>query len=384
MPTTETPIQFRDFPGHAISPVGRIGLDTPRGLRRTRRDPLRVGLLIPLCGPAGLWGPSCQCSAELAAAEINRDGGILGREVELVLADAGGDPADVAREVGDLVDDGEIDAVVGMHISAVRLALVKALRARIPYVYTPLYEGGERRLGVFATGETPDQQLRPAIAWLGERKRARRWYLIGNDYVWPRVSHRAAKKFIAAAGGIVVGESYVPYGSENHASELEAIRAAKPDAVLISLVGGDAVTFNRSFAKAGLAKTMLRLSCAIEENTLMGIGADNTENLFSSSGYFANLNTPENEAFFDRYQGTFGTRAPVPNALGESCYEGMRFYRQLARQAGATTVSAMAEASKAVTWRGARGEITARNHRVAMRIYLAQADGIDFRVIRQF
>ena len=98
MLTTETPIQFRDFPGHALPPVGRIGLDTPRGLRRTRRDPLRVGLLIPLCGPAGLWGPSCQCSAELAAAEINRDGGILGREVELVLADAAyGGPWDRPR-----------------------------------------------------------------------------------------------------------------------------------------------------------------------------------------------------------------------------------------------------------------------------------------------
>ena len=301
-----------------------------------------------------------------------------------MVADAGGDPVDIARDVGDMVDDGEIDAVVGMHISAVRLALVKALKARIPYVYTPLYEGGERRRGVFATGETPDQQLRPAIAWLSEQKRARRWYLIGNDYVWPHVSHRAAKRFIAAAGGTVVGESYVPYGDDDHAAELETIRAAKPDAVLLSLVGGDAVTFNRSFAKAGLAKSMLRLSCAIEENTLLGIGADNTENLYSSSGYFANLDTPENAVFFDRYHATFGSRAPVPNALGESCYEGMRFYRQLARQAGGTTVSAMAEAAKAVTWRGARGKITAKNHRVAMRIYLAQADGIDFRVIRQF
>ena len=276
---------------------------------RSRSDRLRIAFLIPLSGPAGLWGPSCQTSAMLASQEVNAAGGILGREIELVFTDAGADPDLVAEDTLDLIAENRAEAVIGMHISAVRVALVRALRGRLPYVYTPVYEGGERSPGLFMVGETPARQLKPAIHWLAEHRQARRWYLIGNDYVWPHVSHRAARRYVKETGGEVVGVDYVPFGCEDHEMYLARIRKARPDVVLVSMVGTDCVTFNRAFASAGLARHMLRLSVASEENTLFGIGARHAENFYFTAGYLAVLDTPANQAFLDRYHAAFGARS---------------------------------------------------------------------------
>ena len=118
-------------------------------------------------------------------------------------------------------------------------------------------------IGIMAIGETPRSQSRPAINWLAEAKKASRWYLIGSDYVWPWQSHRAVKKYVTETGGVVVSEEFVPVGEDNHEAHLARIRAAKPDVVLISLIGTDSVTFNRAFAECGLAATTLRLAGAI-------------------------------------------------------------------------------------------------------------------------
>lgn len=348
------------------------------------RRAIRVGLLIPLSGSAGIWGPSCEASARMAATEINDAGGILGRPVELVAIDAGGTPREVAGVVGPLVDEGALDAIMGTHISSIRNALTRTVRGRIPYFYTTLYEGGERSPGVFVTGETPEQQLRPAIHWLAEHRRARRWYLVGNDYVWPRLSHRSARRFIAEMRGCVVGESFLPLGCEDFEAVLADIAATAPDAVLMSLVGNDAVAFNRDFAAARLGGRMLRLSAAVEENALFGIGADNTENLYSVAGYFASLRTRENMAFLERYRGRFGEAAPMPSGNTQSCYEGLLLFQRLASQAGSVEVGPMHRLASRVSWSGARGENWLRETGVAMNIYLAQAEGLDFRVLQHF
>lgn len=359
-------------------------LDTTMFRTPRRSDRLRVALLVPLSGPAGLWGPSCQTSALLAAREINAAGGVLGREMELIFSDAGRDPETVADETLDLVIEDGAEAVIGMHISAVRLALVRALRGRVPYVYTPVYEGGEQAPGVFLVGETPSLQLKPSIHWLAEQRHAQRWYLIGNDYVWPRVSHRAARRYVAASGGSIVGEDYVPFGCDDYEAALDKIRAARPDAVLVSMVGNDCITFNRAFADSGLAKHILRLSAATEENTLLGIGAEGAENLFFAAGYLAGLKTPENAAFLDQYYAAFGADAPVPNTIGESCYEGVRLYGELVGRAASLGVGALGRASEGLSYLGARGRTRMRGRHLRTDIYLAEADGLDFRILQHF
>src|SRR6476469_4239812 len=104
-------------PPRGVLSQNHDGLDISLARTRSRSDRLRIAFLIPLSGPAGLWGPSCQTSAMLASQEVNAAGGILGREIELVFTDAGADPDLVAEDTLTLIAENRAEAVIGMHIS---------------------------------------------------------------------------------------------------------------------------------------------------------------------------------------------------------------------------------------------------------------------------
>ena len=334
-----------------------------------------VGLLVPINGSAGIWGPSSIACAQLAQAEINAAGGLLERQLRLRIVDSSDEALEVGRVTAELMHSGAIDAIVGMHTSQVRQRVLHDVARQIPYVYTPLYEGGERTPGVFALGETPEQQLRPAIDYLAERFRARRWMFVGNDYVWPRVSHKLAARYVRDRGGEVLADRYRPFGADDYAELIDEIRRLKPHAILLSLVGQDAVQFNRAFGACGLARDVFRLSCAIEENGLLAIGADNTEGLFASSGYFASLDNDANMAFKERYYNHFGQRAPTLNALGQSTYEGVHFMAALARRAADENAQLLGHLAEPLAFRSVRGISYLGNERCAHPSYLAEAGG---------
>jgi urea transport system substrate-binding protein len=343
------------------------------------RSAFRVALAIPMCGSAGLWAPSCIAAAQLAVEELNRGQGIRGRPVELIMIDSAVEaPAPVEALVHALIELGAIDAIVGMHISAIRQRLAKIVQARVPYVYTPLYEGGERTPGIFAIGETPPEQIGPALERLQGRFRPRRWAMIGNDYVWPRTSHAYARQHLRALGAELVHERYLPFGLGAMEDEVEALAASRADALLLSLVGQDAVEFNRAFGAAGLDSRMIRLCCAVEENGLLAIGAENLKRLFSAAAYFGALATDANAAFREAYHSHHGDHAPMLNALGQSTYEGLHFLRALLAAGtedwrGWSGPQAGRIAHRSARWQGAEG----RRDRP---IYLARAEGLMFHI----
>jgi len=342
-----------------------------------------VGLLIPLHGSAGIYGPSCKLCAEMAAAEINVDGGVLGRPVRLRLVDASGPPPAVAREIGGLVDAGAIDAVVGWHISAVRTAVAPRIAGRVPYVYTALYEGGERSPGVFVVGETPTHQLLPAMQWLRREHGVRRWSIVGNDYVWPRGTAAAARRFAPLCDGEIRDEVFVPLGTSGFDAVVRRVAERRADAVLMLLVGQDAVEFNRAFARAGLHDSCRRLSTLIEENTLLASGADGTLGICATAAYFESLVTPESLDFGARYARRYGADAPTLNSPAESCYEGMLLLAALARRARAIGVPALRRVADSVSYGGPRGEVHMRDQHLDQRVYLAEADALDFAVVTE-
>jgi hypothetical protein len=154
------------------------------------------------------------------------------------------------------------------------------------------------------------------------RYRPRRWYLVGNDYSWPRRCHQVARSRLTEGGAEVVGERYVGLGEHRFEAIVEDIREKQADAVLISLIGGESVYLCRAFGAAGLASKVLRLSVCIEENAILGMGSNNTDGMFVAAGYFANLDSDVNGGFKERYRAHFGDRAPMLNSLAQSVYEG--------------------------------------------------------------
>ena len=348
---------------------------------RTSHRELNIGLCVPLGGLTGIWGPSAMASAKLAVAELNRASGIGGRTCRLLAVNADDDAPNLESVLVDLVQSGEVDALVGMHTSHVRQRILSAIGGEIPFVYTPLYEGGECTPGVFAIGDTPARQLQPAIAWLARHERPRRWAFLGNDYVWPHVSNRLARDYVAQSGAVVVSEAYVPLHTTDFSEQLEAIERSGADAVLLSLVGEDAIAFNRSFGELRLGRAALRLSCAIEENELLAIGAPHTERLYVASSYFAALTTDANIAFKERYHQHFGDRAPTLNSLGQSTYEGVHFLASLFER-GLLEPSQWQQARRApLAYRSAREAVYDGDGINLAPIYMAVAEGHVFRVI---
>ena len=191
--------------------------------------------------------------------------------------------------------------MVGWHISAVRTAVAPRIAGRVPYVYTALYEGGERSPGVFLVGETPVAQLLPAMQWLRREHGVRRWCIVGNDYVWPRGTAAAARRYAPLCDARSATRCSSRWARSAFDDVVRRVEQRRADAVLMLLVGQDAVEFNRAFARAGLHDGCRRLSTLIEENTLLASGADSTRGICATAAYFESLVTPESLDFGARY-----------------------------------------------------------------------------------
>jgi urea transport system substrate-binding protein len=345
----------------------------------------KIGLLIPLSGPASLFGPSDRACAELGAEEINRNGGILGRPISIIPTDAGGAPADTARSVIRLMLQEKVELFIGSHDGATRDAVITAIKGKTPFVFCPVSEGGVCARNVYCLGETPEQQAGPAIRWLVNERKTKRYYLVGDDYVWPRKTSAKAKEIILKNEGTVIAEEYVPFGAPNKFEELVTrIKSAKPDAVLSTLVGSDNVNFNRTFAGFGLDKDIVRFAFLLEENTLNGIGADSSNNLFSCMGYFANDPSAENTKFKAAYFAKFGAGAPQLSTLGVDLYAGVNCAKALVEKAGGTDASACMAASEGLRFVTASGPATMHGRQVDKTMFLAHCKGADFEVIETF
>ncbi|MDF5754452.1 substrate-binding domain-containing protein [Spongiactinospora sp. TRM90649] len=346
-----------------------------------RTDAFRIALVAPVSGVLGMLGPSVINCASLAATEVNDRGGLLGKPIELVLVDGGRSPAEVALEVSGLVKADAVQAVVGTHASDVRLAVERALGGAAPYVYTPPYEGGSRTPGVYFMGEPASRQVGPGVDWLITHRRARRWVLLGNDYVWPRLVHVSAREHLLSRSALVVGERLVPCGAgeTEMARIVELLAGLRPDAVLLNLIGSDLVAFNRAFTAAGLR--CARLCGALEEHGLLAVGGDSTGELYATMGFFESVPTDAGLAFGERYVRRFGVDAPMLSAHGHGGYEGVLMMSALVARAGAAAVPAIEAVADGTVISTGRGQLTLNARHVRQRIYVGRANGLEFDVL---
>jgi ABC-type branched-subunit amino acid transport system substrate-binding protein len=344
------------------------------------RDTWRVAMVIPMRGPAGLFGPSCEAIAELAAHELNADGGVGGREVQLEVVDGGAPPPVVAAQLDELIGAGRVHAVTGWHISSVRNALAPVVADRVPYAYPALYEGGESRPGIYCCGETPRLQIAPALAWLRDQLGASRWFVVGDDYVWPRRSSAAVLRFARELELHIAGAEFTKLGGDVRRL-VDRVEAADCDGVLMLLVGQDAVEFNRCFASRGLHERLIRFSPLMEENMLMASGSSATTNLFVSAAYFRSMVNPNALDLVGRYLHRHGPDAPPLNNAAESCYEGMHTLAMLIRRAGTTRLTDLNAALEGAAYHGPRGTIEFHGQQAVQSVHLAVANGYDFDVI---
>jgi ABC-type branched-subunit amino acid transport system substrate-binding protein len=337
--------------------------------------------MVSRTGPGGLWAFSSEACAMLASAEINAAGGVLDRPVELVISDAGATASVAEASARDLVEVDGVHAIIGRHPSDVRPAIATGIGGRVPYIYTSNYEGGEAARNVLPIGSTDEQLLGHAIPLLMERRQVRRFFFLGNDYVWPRHAAAAAGRIVKAHGGLLVGMNFLPFGRDQDEC-FAMIRRSMADVVVTALLGDESVRFNRAFSAAGLSGRLQRLQLAVDETVLYGAGSDAHDNLFVATTYLANVGTAGRDGFAEKYREGFGDMVPPATVFGRSCYDAVHLLARLSQAGRRRGAGALLQ--KVVRLGGgddARRGLPPSLLPKPTQIYFAEAQGLAFKAL---
>ncbi|MBH5370485.1 substrate-binding domain-containing protein [Bradyrhizobium glycinis] len=343
---------------------------------------IKLGLLVAETGATAIWTPSAIACAQLAVAELNQAGGVLGHHIELTTIDSGPTGETAAEAAANAVAFEGIAGIVGMVPSYCRRPVTRAIGRTVPFIYTPQFEGFEDDARVVTTGETSSELLAPALRMFQNGRRDRRCFLCGNDYMWPRGSIAIARAMIQEARGTITGEMYLPLGSRDYDEILSRIASTRSDVVLPFFLGSDAIHFNRAFAAAGLTSRADRFACAVDETIIYGLAEHETENLYISSAYFSSLRSHNNGAFLERYHTLHGDSPPPANAFGQSCYEGVHCFAALVAAAETTRAdSVRGKVGRALQARTARGKKGGTLAGSSQPIYLGRVDGYEVSIL---
>ena len=308
-------------------------------------DTVKVGILHSLTGTIAIAEKSVVDAEMLAIEEINKAGGVMGRQIEAVVEDGASDWPTFAEKARKLLEKDKVAAVMGCYTSASRKAVLPVFEKLKGLLYYPTYyEGLEQSPNIMYTAQEATQSVVAAMEWLYKNK-GKSFYMIGSDYIWPRTTIKIAKATLARLGGKLAGEGYYPLGHIEFSSEINKIKAAKADVVLNCVVGGSNVAFFKQMTAAGLTgKKQTILSLAVSEEEVSGIGADNTVDTLTCMGYFMSQKNPANDKFVKAFKAKYGANRVVGDTL-ECGYISVYLWKLAAEKAKSFDVEKVVAAS---------------------------------------
>jgi branched-chain amino acid transport system substrate-binding protein len=343
----------------------------------------RVGLLTSKSGPGAVFAVACENMARMAVEELNACGGLRGRPVELLVGDDATDPQLGAAEARRLIASGCRVVLASVTSATFQAVQRENSAAGVPLIHPVLNEGGGGVGHVLRWGERPANQLGAAAAPFMKATGARHWFLVGNDYSWSHGAHAAARTALPRAGGRIIGEQYVPLGTEDFGPVIERIERARADCVLSTLVGADEVAFERQSWQLGLRSKCRTLALVLDESTRERIGDAAAGGLWTAFGYFQQLDTDSNASFLARYRAAYGTWAPPVSSLSEAVYESVQLYAGAVRATRDDDPAAVARALHHHRADMPRGEVALSGpHSIRQAIHVAEATTGGFRLLR--
>jgi diguanylate cyclase (GGDEF)-like protein/PAS domain S-box-containing protein len=357
---------------------------------------IRLGLMPPLTGLVDIYGPEIVWAARIACAEINEQGGILGRPLELVIEDDGSLPQTAVPAALRLVEEHGCAAIIGNLLSSSRIAVAAQVAEpkRIPLLNFSFYEGSISSRYFFHFAALPNQQIDKMIPFMAKRY-GLKMFFAGNNYEWPRGSIDAAKRVLLNLQGDVVGEEYLPIGA--HADEIDRLLAqvarSGADVFVPYFAGADQITLLTRFTELGLKSRMAVVMGHYDEMMASHLPAAVREGFYSSNTYFMTLDVPENHHYLQRLAREPGVDGIWPHGngvltnFGEGTYLCVHAFANAAEMAGSLDAEALVEALEKVRVTGPQGrvEMDAATHHASVNAYLSRcnADGT-FSIVEAF
>lgn len=302
-------------------------------LRPTPVAPLRIGAVHALTGIMAESERGLVDALEFAVLRLNADGGLLGRPVELIVADSQSDWERAARETERLITTEGVQALFGCWTSACRKAIKPVVERHDHLLFYPVqYEGLEASPNILYTGAAPNQQIIPGVRWAVDQF-GPRVYLIGSDYVFPRTANRLIIDLLTATGGRILTERYLPLEWRDFTVVADEIRSLAPDVVINTINGASNSDFFAALAQAGLGHVPV-MSFSVSEPELMALAdAAFHPRHYAVWGYFSSLPSPENQSFVAAFQARFGENRITSDPV-EASYNGVLLWAEAVKAAG--------------------------------------------------
>lgn len=347
-----------------------------------------VGQLHSATGTMAISETGSIQAEQLAIDQINEMGGVLGRKIKVIKEDGASDWPTFAEKSKKLLVNDRVACVFGCWTSASRKAVLPIFEKENGMLYYPtFYEGLEQSKNVIYTGQEATQQILWGLDWAQKEKKAKSFFLVGSDYIWPRTSMKIARKHIENfQKGTVVGEEYYPLGNTNFNSLINKIKVAKPDCIFIAVVGGSNVAFYKQLKAAGVtADKQFLLTISVTEDEVLGIGGENMAGYYASMKYFESLDNANNKKFVEAFKAKYGPKSVIGDVT-QAAYLGPWLWKATVEKAGSFDVDKIAAASAGIEFKGApEGYVKIHeNHHLwsKTRIGQAQLDG-QFKVVAE-
>lgn len=351
--------------------------------------PAQVGVITDQTGALSFMGVANANTATMVVDDINQQGGLLGYPVELFIEDSATDDDAAAAAGRKLVDELHVDVVLGGIYSSTRQAIKGPVveQGRTLYIYPEQYEGQESDPLIFCTGPVPAQQVEPLIPWLMHRTGAKRFYLPSADYIWPRVLNKRVWEVVTTEGGKVVGEQYFPLDHMDYDRLVEDIMASGADVVFNTIVPPGLTPFLAGLHEAGFGKRGGHLVCTyFDENFLNLVPAENVEGLYGCLDYYRDVSDSFSSALLARYDERFpGSASFTAGSACSGLYRGLKLWEAAVNKAGSLRqedVVAALDRATIAEGPGGPAEMVPGQHHLRLNMYIAQAQGGTFKVVK--
>ena len=314
-------------------------------------DTVKVGILHSVTGTMAISETGSVQAEKLAIEQINAMGGVLGRQIEYIQEDGASDWPNFAEKSKKLLLKDKVAAVFGCWTSASRKAVLPVFEQYNGMLYYPtFYEGLEQSPNVIYTGQEATQQILAGIDWVVKEKGAKKFYLLGSDYIWPCTSNKIARKHIEKLGLKVVGEEYYPLGHTQFNSVINKIKLKKPDVIYAIVVGGSNVAFYKQLKAAGIKlgkEKPLLLTISVTEDEILGIGGDNIAGAYAAMKYFQSLENVNNQSFVEAFKARWGEDIVIGDVT-QAAYLGPWLWKAAVEKAGSFDIDKVRAASPGI------------------------------------
>ena len=360
-------------------------------------DTIKVGILHSLSGTMAISETVLKDVALMTIDEINAKGGVLGKKLEPVVVDPASNWPLFAEKAKQLITQDKVAVVFGCWTSVSRKSVLPVFEESNALLFYPVqYEGEELSKNVFYTGAAPNQQAIPAVEYLMSKDggSAKRFVLLGTDYVYPRTTNKILRSFLHSKGikDEDIMEEYTPFGHSDYQTIIGKIKKfaseGKKTAVISTINGDSNVPFYKELGNQGLKATDVPVvAFSVGEEELRGVDTKPLVGHLAAWNYFQSIKNPTNTAFIKEWsdyakaKGIAGHKdKPLTNDPMEATYIGIHMWAQAVEKAKSTDPDKVIAAMAGQTFKAPGGFVSTmdmKNHHLHKPVFIGEikADG---------